>query len=337
MEYWDLRTQILEFTHRWQFIIAAFLFGSLVGWGIGYILPAPYRADTSVYIGYNADLILRNPDDYKNWYLGQLEAFIISDPVLEQVIERLRLEDVYWLDVGIDDIRPELSTHWRNAGRWRLVAEWADQEGAFQLAQAWGDVVLSNVNQAILDASTLIKINTEFNAASIALVETNLRLQELSQVRSSLVKKQQGLNSVSTPDSLESLERWRLQSLAATLIDFNPVGIDLLAQLPPPEASASAYAPWIEQLIASAETRLALLDQQSVSLQSQTAELQARHQDVLNASHGFSAYLVVELYEGTTTAQPVRRSGPMALVGGLIGILGYAFWGLVRLPRSASQ
>jgi len=336
-EDWNLRDYILTFTHRWQVIIVVFLVGSLAGWGAGYVLPAPYRADTSIYIGFNADLILRNPDDYKNWYLGQLEAFIVSDVVLEQVIDGLHAQDSYWFGVEIGDIRPKLSTYWRNAGRWRLVAEWTDQEHAFQLAQAWANAVLSSTSQAISEASKLIQINAEFNAASNSLVETNLMQQAFSQIRSALARWQESLSSENTTTPLRPLERWRLQSLAASLVELNPVYMDLLAQTPALEAPAEDYQHWVAQLISTADNQLTLISEQSASLEKRIAELQANYQDTIDTSHGLSAYLVVELFEDTTMAKPIRRSDHMALVGGLIGLLGYAFWGLVRQTRMASQ
>ncbi|HLA97255.1 MAG TPA: hypothetical protein VJL34_02290 [Anaerolineales bacterium] len=335
MGHWNPRAEILELSHRWQVIFTLFLVGSLVGWGVGLVLPSPYRAETSFYVGFNTDLVIRNPDDYKNWYLSQLEVMAVSDDLLHETLDRLRDQDGYWSAVNIDQLRASLGTYWRNAGRWRLVAEWADEAHAFQLGRAWSAVFLEQANQSISEAYRLIELEAQIKAASASVVATNLRRLQLEQIRAGLKAWQRDLTLAGSASPLGSLERWRLQSLAASLLGFSPIELALVDQFPPPDSPAQAYAPWVEQLIAAADSRIAALQEQSGGLGLQLERLQASLQTTVRTSNGLTANLVVKPFEDTLPAQPVRRNSQVAPVGGSLAVLAYALFWLARPLKKA--
>jgi hypothetical protein len=81
LEEWVLREEIYRAAHRWPLIVLFILVGSLIGWGIAYLLPAPYQASEEItsnayrapedryvaeYAGQNS-----HPDDYKHWQMSQ--------------------------------------------------------------------------------------------------------------------------------------------------------------------------------------------------------------------------------------------------------------------------
>jgi len=336
-EGWNPRAEILELSHRWQVVFTLFLAGSLAGWGIGLILPSPYRAETSFYVGFSTEPVTRNPDDYKNWYLSQLEILAISDELLDETLNRLRDQDAYWSAVNVDQLRDSLGAYWRNAGRWRLVAEWADGAHAFQLGRAWSAVFLEQANQSISQAYSLIEFEAQIKAASAILVNTNMRRLQLEQIKAGLQAWQGELTAAGSAASLEPLERWRLQSLAASLVGFNPIELALVDQVPPADSPAQEYAPWLGKLLIMADSQIATLQEQSDELGLQLAQLQASLQSNVQASNGLTVNLVVKPLEDTLPAQPVRRSSQMALVGGSLAMLGYAFFWMARPPKRAAS
>ena len=335
-EAWHPRADILALSHRWPVVFLLFLAGSLVGWGAGLVLPSPYRAEASFYVGFNADPITRNPDDYKNWYLSQLEVLAVSDNLLAETLSRLQAQEDAWNSVDSKALKSRVGTYWRNAGMWRLAAEWSDGEHALQLCQAWSAVFLEWAQQSISTAALQIDLEAQIKAASVSLAEVQLRSVQLGQVRAALWTWQQALTPTRGEAVLDPLERWRLLALAASLVDFNPVELTLVNQVPAPDSPAQAYAPWAGRLIASADSQIVVYREQETSLPLRLAQLRESLTNNIRASHGLSGYLVVEPLEAAQPAQPVRRSSLMAVVGGSLAVLAYALFWLARPPKKAA-
>lgn len=150
MTEWVLRDEIYKAAHRWPFIVLFILAGSLLGWGITYLLPSTYQASEEVSVELNAyrapedryaaeyaDTEFRNLDDYKHWQMSQLEVLVRSDAYLQETLNRLRKADSAWHAVEAPELRNMLKAYWRNAGRWRLTAENQDAGLARQAVQIW--------------------------------------------------------------------------------------------------------------------------------------------------------------------------------------------------------
>src|SRR5512139_1950407 len=120
---WNLRANILGNAHRWPVVMLFVLAGSLLGLLLAFLWPTPYRAEAGLQVAYNADVHPRNPDDFKNWQMEQLDVLIHSDEVLHETLARLQSQDPSWNSYTLDEIRSKVHTYWRNAGEWRLVAE----------------------------------------------------------------------------------------------------------------------------------------------------------------------------------------------------------------------
>ncbi|MCK4726815.1 MAG: hypothetical protein KAT29_13475, partial [Anaerolineales bacterium] len=207
---WNVRRTILDITHRWPIIILVFLIGSVIGWGVSYFLPSPYQAEASVYVAFNADAFFRNPDDYKNWELGQLNALIHSDEVLSETLIRLKSKSSDWEYVSIDDIRQSLGTYWRNAGKWRLVAEYPDEDMALLLADTWRDVIVDTVAYATDNASEMLKISTAIEVNKTAEEQINLRVIKLQSVLDALSTWSESQLVEEMDEPIETLDRWHL-------------------------------------------------------------------------------------------------------------------------------
>ena len=84
-----LRDEILHRAHFWPLPFLVFLAGCLLGWGAALLWPSPYRAETTLHVSYNADSIFRNPDDYKNWQMEELNTLVLAKGTLQETLARL--------------------------------------------------------------------------------------------------------------------------------------------------------------------------------------------------------------------------------------------------------
>ena len=334
---WNFRTEILEITHRWPQVFIAFLLGSLLGWGVGLIFPTSHRAQSEIYVAYNGDAIYRNPDDYKNWQFSEVEAYILSDDVLDETLNRLRERETYWKGISTEQIRDHLRIYWRNAGRWRLVAEWHEQMRATHLAQTWTDVVFEKTNQAALHAQEVLLFDSQVKAYAREELNLRMRSTQLAQLKNAFqVWRDTQIPRQNQP--LEGLDRWRLQYLAASLERLVPVELGLMGQLPPSEAAANGYFPVVGQAIIALDAQLDVENRQYAELTAHLGELQNKLNEETKASHNLTASLTVEPFtSGVSTAQPVRITSQMALVGGVLGVLAWGLAFLGKLIRKAGR
>ena len=334
---WKLRTEILEIAHRWPQVLIAFLLGCLLGWGVGLVFPTTHRAQSEIYVAYNGDAIYRNPDDYKNWQFSELEAYILSDDILDETLRRLTERDTYWRGVSTEQLREQLRIYWRDAGRWRLVAEWREQTQATDLAQTWVGVVLEKTSQAVGHAGEVLLLDAQVKA--YAREEINLRLlsMQLYQLRNALqVWRDAQIPRQSQPP--EMLDRWRLEFLVASVEGLLPVELDLLEQLPPSQAAGSEYFPVLDQVKTALDVQIEVEDHRFTELTAQLNELKNKLGEETAASHNLTASLTVEPFsKGVSVAQPVRLTSQMALVGGVLGVLAWGLAFLGKLIRKAGR
>jgi hypothetical protein len=334
---WNLRSEILEITHRWPQVFIAFLLGSLLGWGVGLIFPTAHRAQSEIYVAYNADAVYRNPDDFKNWQFSELEAYIVSEDVLGETLNRLRKQDSYWQDISTEQLRERLRIYWRNAGRWRLVAEWREQVQATLLAKTWIAVILEKTSQAAKHAGEVLLLDSQFKDHAREELNIRLRTVQLSQLKKSM-QTWRDAHSPQQNQPLESLERWRLQFMVANVEELLSVKPDLLEHFPPPEAVASEYFPVVDQAITAIDVQLEFDSRQHDEVTTRLGELQDRLNEEMKASHNLTASLTVEPFSnGVSTARPVRLTSQMAIVGGVLGVLAWGLAFLGKLIRKAGR
>jgi hypothetical protein len=334
---WNLRSEILEITHRWPQVFIAFLLGSLLGWGIGLIFPTAHRVQSEIYVAYNADAVYRNPDDFKNWQFTELDAYIVSDDVLGETLKRLREQDPYWQDISTEQLREHLRIYWRNAGRWRLVAEWREQVHATLLAKTWTDVILEKTSQAATHAGEVLLLDSQVRNYARDEVNIRLRIVQLSQLRTAF-EAWRNVQDPSQNQPLGSLDRWRLQFMAANVEGLLSIKPGLLEQFPPSEAVASEYFSVVDQTITALGVQLEVDYRQHNEVTARLGELQGKLNEEMKASHNLTASLTVEPFtNGISTAQPVRLTSQMAIIGGVLGVLAWGLAFLGKLFRRAGR
>jgi hypothetical protein len=336
---WNARAEILAVSHRWPVIMLFILLGTLIGAAAAYLLPSPYRAEATLHVAYNADIHIRNPDDYKNWQMEQLNIFIQSDEVLGETLQRLQYQKNAWSDTKIDDLATSLHVYWRNAGEWSLVAEASSPGLAAELLNTWQQVILEQIQAATAHAYAVLDLSTRVDTLYLERVDTNLRIGELNQTKAAIQTWMNNHNENMAGSPLEARERWLLLSRAASAAGWNPEGVALLAETPPPEATASEYIPWLEKMQVFIDQELETLEPQSSQLTEEYNQLYGEWEEELESSRGLTAYLLVSpLDNGSQSAKPVRPIGTLAVVGGMLGLLAWALiWLMGPVRRARSQ
>ena len=333
---WDLRREILQFSHYWPITVLAFLLGSLIGIGISYLVPVPYRAEAGLSVAFDLDISPRNPDDFKNWFLEQLDVFIYSDPVIETALTSLRAQDPSWETVTLDDLRSSLHAYWRSAGKWRLVAEAPEARQAATMVKAWEDAVLSSANTAIAHASQMQELTNQYNQIVELEAAARMHSQELNQARQAIQSWLAAQGQADTQAPLDTLQRWQLLAAAGRAIDLNPTEQTLLKDAPPSGSPASAYTEWAGQVLTSLDLSLATLQAQEADLISQREAISRSWNEALSNSGGLSAHLTIAALPGADQpAKPVYTPAAAAIIGGSVGVLVWVLFWLVRPLRKA--
>ena len=332
---WNLRAEILTATHRWPVIMLFILVGSLLGVAVAYLLPSPYRAEAGLLVAYNADIHTRNPDDYKNWQMEQLNLFILSEEVLQETLNKLKVQDQTWSSATTADLSDRLHVYWRNAGEWRLVAEAPSPQLADQLVNTWEQVILDQIAAASVHANTVLSLSTNLDNLSNHRLELKLRAIQLEQIQQALQNWIQAANTSASNQPLDTLEREFLLSRVSSLAGWHPQGTALLDATPSEDAEAQQYIPWLEQALVLLEQELSSIEPQTNQITAEYDQLYANWMEEQTASRGLTANLIVEpLDKQPDPVQPIRSTSLLAFVGGLLGLL---VWSLIWLARPIRQ
>ena len=344
MKDWYLAEVVKYAFHRWPIIVAFILVGGLVGAASSIIWPAPYRAVTEIFVGLDvfravesryvgeyANLEFRYPDDYKRWQMTQLNDLVLSEEYLEETLARLRNQDFYWSRVEPIDLLPAISVHWRDPGRWQLVAESDTSEQALYLVETWKDVVLDKTNLAIASSQDLFFLDIKLQILESEQVRISLDIDELYGIKDNLVKLRKDLEKGGDDELLGELQYAELTVLftqaGICVPDWYQPGHEPLS----PDSLTQDGLFWIDQAITLLNRRLENLSNQLDEVRSEQVVLMDQWRLSLHSGRGLAATIIVEDYSEvfTRVSQP-RSPGTATLVGGIFGLL---VWGIVILVQ----
>lgn len=346
---WILRAELYRAFHRWPWLLACFAGGALLGWLAAFLWPAYIRSEQTVYVGLNpyrtySDtkfLALARPkysniDNYHYWQMSQLETFIFSAPVLEETLAALRQADAYWDEVSLDGLRNRLDAEWRTAGDWTLLAVDDRAAQSRQAVEAWSAVVARQVQAAVAAAQLTFELDQQLQASAASIGPVERRLAALQAARPTLDGWLDRLAALPSRAPLEPDLRWQLAGLAASLAGSDPAWKALLAAQPQAGTTPTQAAEWLKQALALVESDQAALPQQHEALLAQRQALQDQYRQSQEASWSLSPNLTIESI-GPVNTQTVRPASLLALIGGLVGLLGWALFELVRITRRESS
>ena len=346
---WSIRDEILNTTHQWPLIFSFCLVGILIGWGISIFWPTSYRVSKEIYVGINpyqaltdrsasehASVQFNNPDDYKNWQMANLNVLIQTDWMIDETLSNLQNQDDYWNKVGREDLARMLKVNWRNAGKWRLVAESDDPARAAQALAVWHDTVIKNVQNAVGEAQNTLVLDTQLQSFSSEQTRAISRLAELIQLRETVATHLKTASTRHADYQPSQDEHWELWYTVAQA-DLDQAWEPLLDAFPIDGSPASSYIDWLNQVNIVLDQDIRTLEAQSKALQVQIDETGARYKDASNKSFGLSGNLQVEKIRRRPPEQyAIRPTGLLILVGGILGLLLWIILWLVRITLKAN-
>ena len=345
MKYWSLREEIYRSLHQWPAMVMFFLIGCALGWGVSFLLPPTYRASSQIYVGlnpyraYSDSLFLAlarpkytNIDDYKNWQMSELESVIFLDQILENTLEELRREDSHWLPADIGTLQGMLEAEWRSAGTWSLVAESPEETYATQAVEAWRQVTLTFVLDAVQSAQEMIMVDEELQLTLKDQLETRSRWEKLTQTKSDLETWMESAQASDKDQPLNPVERWVVLSMVTNAADFSQEWHSILKMQPEVDDPEQAYIDWATMILNTIESEVSSLENHGEILEGKREALEAQYTALSKESKGLSPNLVIEGFDNAATKR-LRPTGVTTLLGGLIGLLGWILFQLVRITR----
>jgi uncharacterized protein involved in exopolysaccharide biosynthesis len=136
---------LIRLLKAWRFWSVGALIGALLGAGLYYIAPPPYRAHATVLVDFNLEQAWPQETDRQQFYYleretRKLEEIAWSDMVLGMVVEATG-------DVTTQELRNrKLSLSQPADGGWSFYADDADPERAAALASTWSQIFVEQVH-----------------------------------------------------------------------------------------------------------------------------------------------------------------------------------------------
>jgi hypothetical protein len=344
---WVLRDEIIRATHRWPVIVLFCLTGSLLGWIIAFGQPSPHRATKEMLVGLNiqqaskdskaakhAGVKIRNSNDYKNWQMASLNSLIFMDSIIDETLTRLRETDTYWTNVDRNELAAMLHIYWRNAGKWRLVAEADDPERASQAVTAWQGVVVEQANAAINYSQNALVLDRQLQSIVSIQTQAQKSLAEKTEIRNFLNTWRANASREPANQPADSDEHWLLYQTLANG-GLGESWAPMLEAFPPPDAVLQDYSDWVERATALLEQEILILQAQIETLESEKQHVAQQYAEASQKSLGLSPDLVVDrITDDQPELSVVRPTGWLMLIGSAIGLI---CWATVWFARITLQ
>jgi len=163
--------------------------------------------------------------------MASLNSLIYMDAIMDETLEHLRASDRHWNNVTREQLGGMLHAYWRNAGKWRLVAESHDPQRAAQAVASWEEVVVERVHAAVAESQNMQVLDHQLQSIAYAQVQAISQAAKLDHIRNMLQAWKSNDSRRLANRPLDETERWLLwQQLAQARL--SPSWDDLLAAFP---------------------------------------------------------------------------------------------------------
>ena len=341
---WSLREEILTLSHRWPVIILFCLAGAALGWGVSRVWPSPHEATAELYVAinvyralddHNVPIKFNYADDYKNWQMANLNTMIYMDPVILETLNRLRQQDSYWDNVSQDDLVSMLHVYWRNAGKWRLVADNSQPKRAAQAVQAWQKVVLEQLTVAIQESQKTMEIDNQLQALAQNQANVISGTVGLQQASAAFKVSRQALAQAPSGQVVAEAERQKILAVLQNA-GARTVVSSLSATFPETGSSNGQVVSWLDSAIPGLDAAIQSWQARGEQLKQQQAQLSQAYADASKKSLGFSANLQAEpVSGGPPTLSSTRPTAILVLVGAAMGLLAWLLAAALYITRKA--
>jgi hypothetical protein len=308
--------------------------GSLLGWAASMLWPTPFRATRELYVGLNvyraindlsvteyAGIKLVNANDYKNWQMSSLNSMIFMDEVIEETLSRLQQQDPYWKGVKPDVFASSLHVYWRNAGKWRLVAEHKDPERAVEAVTAWQQVVVDRVHRAVIDSQEAMLLEFRLRSLADSKAQAALEAEHIRGIQELLEGRQADFSVRPARSPVTSDEHWQIW-VQAVSIQAGSSWESITNAFPSDGAPLQEYVKWLERSIPVLDLEIETLERQQQELDEQERLTAGEFSQASTKSLGLSATLDVDkIADSRIQLMVTRPTGILMLAGGLLGLI----------------
>ena len=289
---------------RWWMGVPLMLGGALVGVVLArWVLPTPYWADAVFTVGINVDAVRRYPEDYKNWMLTELNGFVTSKPVLEEVLAALP-NDPYWRDWTPDDLAPHLETRWFDVGDWHLHASADSPDHASTLAGVWGAVALRHIRRAIAAGEAFLQADRRWQQLEARRVTAEAALAHVGAAREALDAWLPRLQAGATPTPADRAELRYWAAFAVFPDGGQP------EPLPPADAPSAAYVAWVKAVQRQLQAAAQVWRNEILALTAAQRQAAAVRDDARQETAGVSSYWQVALAVDVPGARALEAHEP---------------------------
>jgi hypothetical protein len=342
---WRLADAFYRALHLWPMLLVFCLAGAFLGWGASRIWPPIFRTRAQVFVSLNPYRVYSdsqflalvypqytNVDDYKNWQMSQLSSVLLTDTILEETLNDLRLEDSYWNDISLASLRHMLRAEWRTAGTWTLLADSNIAKRSNQAVRAWSRNAVSGVKQAIFASEQLIQVDAALQKLINQKSDLDLLQQEYQITQQALQDWLDSAQALPQDQPLQAAERWEILYLAGRITQFSPSWLEVMAEQPDENALPPAYSEWINRLLVAIDAETPILAEQGQYLEEQRGLLAEQYDLLQEASLGLSPNLVIKSIE-KSPPEVIRPTTLMVLIGTITGFLAWLYWLFVYITR----
>jgi uncharacterized protein involved in exopolysaccharide biosynthesis len=135
---------LIRLLKAWRFWSVGALIGALLGAGLYYIAPPPYRAHATVLVDFNLEQAWPEETDRQQFYYLERETRKLEEIAWSDLVMGLVVESVG--DVTIEELlNGTLSLSQPAEGGWNFYADDRDPERAAELASAWSQVFVEQI------------------------------------------------------------------------------------------------------------------------------------------------------------------------------------------------
>lgn len=341
MDSWSFRNEVLRLVNQWYLILAFIIAGGLIGFGITYLVPAPFRATTDLYIGINITRVNEmeyliplakdeplNLDDYKNWQLKQVADILSSNLVLGDTLAAINEIDSFGKEISLDELKKALDIYWYDTGTWQLEAVFLDEEMAKRAVQTWLDTGHGKITELLEVSESVAQLDVKLQSVNDEIGTLKRDKAALESFLSSSSEWIGVLEEFSPDDPLnEDISKEFAAWILAYREDDDSWQVPL-DNLPSPDQTAASYQSWLDSTQLLANAVLAKTQTQKDLLENEREEILPLYHAALEDSLGLSANLVLQPNTSDPSVNQVRSTGIVTLGSGILGLL---IWFLVAV------
>jgi hypothetical protein len=266
--------------------------------------------------------------------MEQLNDLISTEEFIQETLNLLRESDSYWQDITSEEFRRMAKAMWRNPGEWHLVVEAMDSQRAVQAVDAWENVILTRIGQALDHARQVVSLDIEMKLLSGEKSNLEKRQEKLTYLLEQLNAQVEDFR-FSTGDTVVSSRKFStILGTVSAAADWQPGWDRLLDEAPPIGSAAKDLLSWTESACALIAVELDSIPLQVMNLDEEYTSLSVQYQQEAANSLGLAPTLVIEGdLEEAAVVNPVRPTGTMTLIGGALGLLAWAFWVILSIQN----